>query len=102
MENLEVIVKDRHYKLIIFPFFFPRTLFSSLNAILPLPFSLCEGAVPAPSINATIKVSTLLVLDLTSDPTLPNVSAPHLSAPAVINKEPWSQILHIPGIQTVL
>lgn len=38
---------------------------------------------------------TLLLLDLTSHPTLPNVSAPHLSAPAAINKEladlthPW-------------
>ena len=87
--------------------FFPF-LFSSLDAILSLSLSLslslplslslspCEGAVSAPSINATIKVSTLLVLDLTSHPTLPNVSAPHLTAPAVINKEPGSPHLTHP------
>lgn len=76
----------------------------SPSPLLLLPCSLppSDGAVPATSINAMIKVSTLLVLDLTSDPPLPNVSAPHLSAPAVINKKPRSQILHIPGIQTVL
>lgn len=41
----------------------------------------------------------LLVLDLTSHPTLPNLSTPHFSAAAVLNKEQSSHILHIHGLQ---
>ena len=41
----------------------------------------------SPSINAMIKVLTLLVLDLTSHPLQPNVSTPHIPPPAVSNKE---------------
>ena len=74
----------------------PFSLSLALSLALSHTLSPGEGAVPAPSINATIKVSTLLVLDLTSHPTLPNVSAPHLSVPAVINKEPGSPHLTHP------
>lgn len=53
----------------------------------PLLFLPSEGPVPPPSINATIKASSLLVLDLTSHPSLPNASTSPPSAPAVVNKE---------------
>lgn len=45
----------------------------------------------SPSINVMIKVWSLLVLDMTSHPSLPNVSVPHLSLSAASNKEATSQ-----------
>ncbi|MED6241260.1 hypothetical protein ATANTOWER_005436 [Ataeniobius toweri] len=94
--NLKEKVKFLHFLLLysrLSHFFFKH------HSLLCLP---SEGDVPPPSINATIKVSTLLVLDLTSDPTLPNASTSPPTAPAVVNKERGSLSVHISWIQTAL